>query len=204
MISKVSLNFITSDTDADFIVDSGRIISSLTGNASYPNPTPSLADIGVARSEFITSVNNLNTGVGSTVTRDEKRATLSELLRELSLSVQAACKGDLVVLLTSGFTAQKSRQPAGQLSAPANLRLRRPELSGQLKARCTPDDHAGSYQWRWATTLAPTVWTDLAPTLSASVTIENLTPGTTYIVQVRAIGTQGPSDWSDPAMLMAV
>jgi hypothetical protein len=42
------------------------------------------------------------------------------------------------------------------------------------------------------------------PTTSASITFEGLTPGTTYVVQTRAIGSAGPSDWSDPAVLMAV
>ena len=186
------------------IVDSGRIISSLTGNASYPTPGPALAAIGTARKEFLTAVNDLNNGPGSTITRDEKRSALVDLLRELSIYVQAACKGDIVVLLTSGFNAQKSRQPAGQLPPPENLRLRRPELSGQLKARCAAVANAGSYQWRYATSLAPASWTEVAPTMAANVTLENLTPGTTYVVQVRAIGSQGPSDWSDPAMLMVV
>jgi hypothetical protein len=62
----------------------------------------------------------------------------------------------------------------------------------------------GSYQWRYATTAAPTAWTLLDPTMAANIPLNGLVPGTQYIVQVRAVGSQGPSDWSDAATLMVV
>ena len=204
MSSKIAISFLNTDTDAELIVASGRIISSMTGNASYPTPTPALADVGTARNDFIAAVNGLDGSSGAVATRDQKRGVLVSLLRDLALYVQQTCKGDMVVLLSSGHTPQKQRQPVGQLSAPLNLRLRRPELSGQLKARCDVVAKASTYQWRYATSLTPTSFTQTDPTTAASTTLENLTPGTVYVVQVRAIGSQGPSDWSDPAMLMAV
>lgn len=204
MIAKVSISFLTDDTDAELIVDSGRIISSLTGNAAYPTPAPTLTVVGTARTAFQTAVNGLDGGVGAATTRDQARDALTASLRDLALYVQANCQNDVVILLSSGYPAQKSRQPAGQLPAPTNVRLRRPELSGQLKGRCNPVDNASSYQWRLSKSTTPTDWTMLDPTTGASVVIEDLTPGTTYVVQARAIGSQGPSDWSDPAVLMAV
>jgi hypothetical protein len=204
MVAKVAVSSLTTDTDAELIVDSGRVISSMTGNASYPNPNPTLAVVGTGRTNFITSVNALDGSGSATVARDQKRAVLVGLLRELALYVQQACGGDLVVLLSSGFTAQKQRQPVGQLSAPDNLRLRRTEMTGQLGARCNSDPNANTYQWRYATSLAPTAWTMPDPTTAANTILDGLTPGTVYVVQVRSIGSAGPSDWSDPAMLMAV
>src|SRR5205823_5774636 len=118
MIAKVSTSFLTTDTDAELIVDSGRIISSMTGNVNYPAPDPTLAEVGAARNEFITAVNGLDGSAAATATRDQKRAALVDLLRALALYVQMQCGGELPVLLSSGFTAQKQRQPAGQLAAP--------------------------------------------------------------------------------------
>jgi hypothetical protein len=41
-------------------------------------------------------------------------------------------------------------------------------------------------------------------TFAASTIIEGLIPGTQYTVQAQALGTAGPSDWSDAAALMVV
>ena len=37
-----------------------------------------------------------------------------------------------------------------------------------------------------------------------SVTINGLTPGTTYLFQVRALGRSGYTDWSDSATRMSI
>ena len=69
-----------------------------------------------------------------------------------------------------------------------------------------PVDGAVGYQWRIATSTAPTNFTLIEiPTTSASTTFDKLTPGVNYIVQVCAFGSGNiVSDWSDPAMLMCV
>jgi hypothetical protein len=204
MIAKVAISFLSDDSDAELIVDSGRILAALTGNASYPTPNPTLTDVGAARTAFINAVHNLDGSSAAVAARDTARTTLAGLLRQLALYVQGACQNDLTVLLGSGFTAQKQRQPAGPLPAPSNLRLSRPEMSGQLKGRCDPVANASSYQWRITTSNEPANWSMKDPTTSASNLFEGLTPGTVYVVQGRAIGSAGPSDWSDPAVLMCV
>ncbi len=83
-----------------------------------------------------------------------------------------------------------------------NLRLARGKVSGQLVARFGKLAQAGAYEWRFASAATPTAWTKAETTLAANTTLDGLAPGTQYIVQVRAIGTAGPSDWSDAAMLM--
>src|SRR5438067_1083979 len=106
MIAKVAISFLNDDSDAELIVDSGRILAGLTGNASYPTPNPTLAAVGTARTGFINTVNNLDGSQGATAARDTARIALVNVLRDLSLYVQGACQNDLTVLLSSGFTAQ--------------------------------------------------------------------------------------------------
>jgi len=44
----------------------------------------------------------------------------------------------------------------------------------------------------------PGTWTELSPvTVIRSVTVNGLTPGTTYAFQVRALGRAGYTNWSD-------
>jgi len=202
--ARIAIAFLNRDTDADLVVASGRIVAGMTGNAHYPAPIPALADVATARNAFVAAVNAVKNGSLAVIARKQLRAQLVALLRSLALYVQQNCNGDPLVLLGSGYPAQKTRQPAGLLSAPVNLRLARGKISGLLKARCNAVPLAGSYQWRYATAAAPTAWTQLDPTLSASIVLSGLVPGTQYVVQVRAVGTQGPSDWSIASTLMVV
>ena len=201
--AKVAIAFLNRDTDAALVVDSGRILAGMTGNAHYPAPVPALADVTTARNAFVAAVSGVSSPL-ATIARRQLRAQLVTLLRALALYVQQNCKGDPLILLGSGYPVQKRPQPAAPLSAPANLRLARGTISGQLKVRCSGVGQAGSYQWRYATAAAPTAWTQLDPTLSPSIVLSGLVPGTEYVVQVRAVGTLGPSDWSVASTLMIV
>ncbi|HTD29039.1 MAG TPA: fibronectin type III domain-containing protein [Xanthomonadaceae bacterium] len=202
--ARVAISFVLRDSDAALIVASGRVISGMTSNPAYASPDPGLVDLGAARDGFIAAVNGTQEGRIGIVVRRQRRAILVELLRRLAHYVQVSSKGDPPTLLGSGFLAQRPRLPVGDLRAPANLRLARGKLSGQLVARCERMPKAGAYQWRYATAAHPLVWLPIDPTLAANITIENLVPGTLYTTQVRVIGTAGPSDWSDTATLMVV
>lgn len=205
MIAKVSISFLSTDTDADLLVDTDKVIAAMTGNPKFPAPAPTLAEVGTAKGIFSDALSEASGGgIEETAFKDQKRVALVALMRRLATYVDGIANGDLVVLLSSGFPAQKERQPVGILPAPENLRLRRLDLSGKIKARVKPVDNAASYEWRFTTATAPTAWQSGGITTAASEVLENLTPGTVYVVQVRAIGSKGPSEWSDSASLMAV
>ena len=201
--AKVAIGAFDRDSDALLIVASLHIVNGMTGNPAYPIPDPSLADLVAARNEFIAAVHAAKGNTIGVVVRRQKRAALVALLRKLSHYVQVASGGDLAILLGSGFTAQRMRQPVGPLTAPANLRLLRGTATGEIVARCNKLPGAGAYEWRYAASAAPTAWSYTGSTLAASTTLRNLAAGTQYIAQVRAVGTTGPSNWSNAATLMA-
>ena len=201
---RVAVSFLTRNSDADLIVASLRIVVGMTGNAAYPTPTPTLADLIAARNSYIAAVNAAKDSHLGIVVRRQQRAAFTAMLRDLAHYVQVASGGDQAILLSSGFTAQKQKKPVGPLPAPANMRLKRGKTSGLLIARCSKLPQAGAYEWRYANLATPTVWVDIEATFAARVTIEGLTPGAQYTAQVRALGTAGPSDWSDTATLMVL
>jgi hypothetical protein len=55
-----------------------------------------------------------------------------------------------------------------------------------------------------AAAAAPTVRLQLAQTTASSATVDNLTPGVVYNVEVNAVGAAGPSGWSEPVSQMMV
>lgn len=202
--AKVATGFASRENDRDLLTSTSRILVALTGNTHFPNPVPTLAAVTAARDALLAQV-NLNDGSRITAAqRRQLRPPLEALLRQLAQYVQLVSKGDRVVLTGTGFPLQRGRQPASLVPVPENLRLSRGPVSGQLRARCKPIAHAAAYQWRIGPAQSPGVWLSADPTAAAHTVLTGLVPGTAYVVQVRAIGTRGPGDWSDVATQIAM
>ena len=138
-----------------------------------------------------------------TLAKNDARAALTGLLRELSSYVQLTCNGDLPKLLASGFSAQKARTPVGILPAPT-VTLKLGRRSGDLAAKLTPLMGAAIYNWRVTTASSPAAPVLTAQTTAASNTFSGLTPGVVYQVTANAVSSAGPGDWSDPATQMVI
>ena len=96
------------------------------------------------------------------------------------------------------------RQPIGILPAPIGLTVSTGARSGEVDAYATPVPGASAYNWTVATSDAPDVPVQTAQTTAASNTFTGLTPGVVYNIAANAVGSAGPSDWSDPVEQMAV
>ena len=202
--ARVSVQFMLRDTDAELIVDSERILTAMTGNPAYPTPSPALAAHTSARSSYDAAVSAAQDSTIARSNRREQRANFIALLRTLSHYVQVTSAGNRTTLLSSGFLAQRTRAPVGELLAPTGLTLKRGKISGQLTARCRKLPQAGAYHWQIGVIATPMVWQPMITTLAARTGFEGLTLYTQYTAQVRAIGTAGPSNWSDVATVVVV
>jgi hypothetical protein len=130
------------------------------------------------------------------------------LLRRLRHYVEDHCGNDLSVLLSSGFQAAVTTRVRSPLANPSILNVGFGN-STELVLKVTPIAHAKCYEVRSAavcTDNAPGPWKTAGMfTNSRSMTIDGLTPGTTYMFQVRAIGgSTRYSDWSNPVSRMCV
>ena len=206
MIVKPSISFLTKDNDAHLLTSTAGIITAMTGNPGYPTAAPPLVDVAAASQVFSTAVSNaVDGGVTLTAIKNEKRAVLVALLRQLASYVQVTANGDLAVLLSSGFPTQKTqRQPIGVLPAPSNLTVTFGARSGELKAAAWPVPGAAIYNWQLSTAAAPSMVLQSVQTTAAHNTFGDLTPGVVYNIMVNVVGSAGPSDWSDPVPLIAV
>jgi len=199
--AKVSTGFLSRDTEAMLSSDSGRILTAMTGNAAFPTPNPTLADLTTARNGFLAAVSAAHDSKLGRAQRKQQRANLCTLLRTLAHYVDVASAGDLPTLLSSGFAPQQPRKPVGPLTPPANVRFVRGKVSGTATARCRKDPRATAYQWRCAPAATPAAWLPVVTTPAAHHLFQGLTPLTIYVVEVCTVGTAGPSNWSETATL---
>lgn len=207
MVVKAAIGFLSTDGDNQLVGDVQGAIDGLTGNAHFPTPAPTLASVSTALAAFTAALAQaVNGGKEMTVAKNARRAELASLMRQLASYVTLTSDGDMEKLLSSGFPYQKPVQtPVGILPAPVAPTLNLGQQSGTLDASTSAIYGAATYNWRLALASAPTVFVQTAQTTgSRRITFKNLTPGQTYNVEVNAVGSSGPSDWSDPSTLMVV
>ena len=179
------------------------VLDTLFGNAAYPSPPVTHAALASALGAFSTAIAAAKQGgPADTADKNNKRETLTGLLRQLAGYVQAGHGNNLATLLASGFQAVSTNRASTPLAAPTILDIANGN-SGQLLPRVTPIANASNYEVRYAAIGAggaPGPWqTGGLFGNSRSMPVNGLTPGTNYSFQVRAIGgSTGYSDWSDP------
>jgi len=204
--AKPAITFISQGSDQHFAMMLGRILAAMHANEAYPNPMPTLAELSAARDDFIVAINGNDRGRLSIAARNKARKRAEGLARDLSLHVAQYSRGDLVTLLGSGYPARRPRSAMLQIPpiTPGLLQVRQGPSSGQIVGRCVRVPGALVYQWRFATVQAPMLYTVTDADSKTRVTLKDLVAGTQYLVQVRATGRRGSSDWSDPMLVYAV
>ena len=203
MATKVSLSFVElSDTELDNFAQG--VIDALTGNATYPTPPVTLANLQAAVDDYTDKMAAAQTGSrADRAARNNSRETLVEMLRKVATYVQLMCNNDPALLLTSGFDMLSTSRVSAELEKPQALRIKN-GAAGQLVARVNAVKNANMYEGR-----AKAGNGDWLPSVfvgdSRRILFNNLTPGTMYTIEVRALGgSTGHSDWSDPSSHMAM
>lgn len=189
---------------ATVLVEKGRHhIAKLTGNPDFTDPTPPLIDLNAKCDELDASNQacQFNGGKVDLLTRDSLYRELKVMIQELGGYVQANCKGDRDLILSTGFDVRKQGQPLGELPAPQNVRAVATPYPGRLDVRW--DGVRGNLLYQlWMTEGDPAVdkdWTMLVQTSRNRHTEEKLESHKVYSFRVVAIGAAGASPVSDIA-----
>lgn len=174
----------------------------------FVTPVPTIPTVETSNAALKTALLDYQTAGGGkqlAAAVDARTAEVSSLMRQLAAYVTATANGNMENLLLSGFPTQKpSRQKVGKLAAPESPYLKQGVDSGTIVATVPPIYGAGSYNWRIALATAPNTYVQTVQTTGGRTTFSGLTPGQVYIVEVNAVGSAGPSDWSDSSQFMVV
>jgi hypothetical protein len=202
-----SLEFVK-ETGNTLIASATPVADGLIANPTlFPTPPadgPTLkTQITTCSTAFTAFVND---GGKKTMAEKKKQEhALIEMLRKDMHYVEAACNQDMATFLLSGFKAATIGPVAPQPLAQPTIKSVNHGNSGELIVSMTKVDHAKVYQVHYGVSVAgatPTAWTEVTLPNSKPATISNLTPGTTYQLQVRAYGALGWTPWSDPITRM--
>lgn len=180
------------------------VVTRMTGNAAFSDPPFIMMDVGAQQVLFGNAiVAAANGGKQATATKNALREHLIEMLRGDAAYVTSAAGGDLALLLSSGYDSVRTDRTRIALPQPVVEKLDNP-MSTQLGLRLKPVPTAHSYEVRIS--YGANGWQGVGVfTSSRNIIIPDLTPGTVYTVQARAVGgTTGYSDWSNPVSRMAM
>jgi hypothetical protein len=199
---RVSLAFaeLPDDSLDDF---TGAIIAGVTGNAAFPTPPVAVAQLTTLKTAFESALAARGHGPVATAAKNNAREALIDALRKDANYVENQSNNDLAVLLSSGYEAASTNRAQAPLEKVQIIAVDHSQ-SGQLKLRIVPVDNAKGFDGRIKNGTA-----DYGPpesfASSRAIVFKNLTPGTTYTMQVRAVGgSTGTGDWSDPISHMAI
>jgi len=207
-MAKTRLN-LGSLTIAEKIAKAQQIVAALTGNASFPTPSPALANITSAANELKSASDDVlvvrQSGKEKTAVQNQKEDALNQLLTQCAAYVESVAGNNEQLILSAGL----------DMRAAAVSNTDPPNQPQALTA--TAGDHDGEIDLSWDTVggakscvveksgdpVTPTTWSHAGVSTRSNYTADGLTSGTRYWFRVAAVNSNGQSGWSDPAMKIA-
>jgi hypothetical protein len=184
-----------------FITYAEGIVKGITGNPSFPSPTPPLSAVTQAIDDLqAAETATLSRVKGAVATRNEKRMALVQLLQHMKAYVQTAAdvnpENALSIIQSAGMFVRKTpvRTKRAFAAKPG-------AVSGTVRVLTNAAARRASYDWEYSTDGGKT-WVSLPSTLQAKTTVSGLTPGATAMFRFRALTKTGEGDWSQPTSLL--
>jgi hypothetical protein len=206
-MSKIKLNF-SKLTIPEKLAKAQRIVDSMTGNASFPTPSPPLATV-------TTSITNLDTAYSTaqaarqtakekTSDQNEKEDGLDKIIVQLGAYVESVAGDDETVILSAGMDARAAGvSPSDIAGQPQGLTPTEGDHDGEVDLVWNKVRGVNSYVIERSTGSQPTAWEHAGVSTRSSFTGGGLTSGARYWFRVAAVNSIGQSGWSDPATKIA-
>jgi len=187
-------------TDGQLVTETMSIEGSLEGNASYPTPSPTIAAITTARTEFQVALAAAHNGnVTQTATKNEKRKVLEGLLHILGPYVQLTSGGVKSVILSSGMHVAAPTGSVGEFGVVSDFKVLTLEAKNKVLMSCKAVPKALFYEGAY--TLAPATdaseWKTVTGT-THEIVITGLPSFVPYEFKMAACGTNKERNYSTP------
>ena len=178
-----------------------NIVMAMTGNPSFPTPSPALPTVTAAINDLQTAeAAALARTKGAASLRNDKRAVLVTLLQELKSYVQTRADANMenggTIIQSAGFAVKKT--PA---RTPRVFAAKPGPVSGSAKLVAKASGPRSSYEWQYSADGGKT-WFIAPVTVQAKTVVLGLTPGATIQFRYRPVTKAGEGDWSQAVTLL--
>jgi hypothetical protein len=180
-----------------------QIHTQMTGNASFPTPSPTLTALDTAITALTTGNSELNVlrqqAKEKTVEVDALDLALSQLLRDLAAYVQNTSAGDEAKILSAGMSVRDPAAPV-TMTQVTGLESSPGDDSGEIDLSWNPVRGASSYEVQSSPDpITASSWGHAGISTKSTLTLTGAPSGQRCWFRVRAVGANGPGAWSDPA-----
>jgi len=181
-----------------------QIVTALTNNASFPNPSPPLTEVTTAVDELekaFASVQAARSEVATkSATQDNAATKLDQTLTQLAGYVESVAGKNDTLITSAGMETKSAPSAPAVPGAPQGLSAAAGEHDGEINLVWRPVTNARSYIVEFSLDpAAANTWTHAGVATAANKTMTNLTSGKRYWFRVAAVGAVGPSGWSEHA-----
>ncbi len=191
------------------IAKARQIVKALTGNATFPTPSPALATVTTAIDDAEKAAAEAQqarqTAKEKTSNQNQKEDALDSLFTRLAAYVESVSGGDEQMILSAGMdTREKGVAATDTTAEPLGLSASAGDHDGEIDLSWDKVSGAKSYVIeKSADPPTPTSWMHAGVSTKSRFTVEGLTSGTRTWFRVAAINANGQSGWSAPAMKIA-
>ncbi len=202
--TKIKSNF-TGLSDPALDARASGIISAMTGNPHFPQPTPALEDVSNSLKLFSEALALSKTGDQvKAAYKNQLRDNLDDLLTKLANYCSFIAQGDRFKLTSSGFQVNAEANSSKAVGFPENFSVEIGQQSGSAFASVNRVANANSYLFRWG--VAPIANDNWFNTVSSQsrLAITGLVRGTNYSFQIGAAGSKGQLVFTDIITKMVV
>lgn len=200
---KVVLDFIKLAI-AEKITFYRSVISSMTGNDTFPTPdtplTEAKAVVDALENSSIAAKDGSRTAISI---MHDNEAKADDVFRTLAAYVDRMAAGDETKIISSGFHISKQPVPIQKALLTVDDGLN----SGSVKLVAKAVDKAGAYIWQLAKDTLPETdsqWILSGTTTRCNYELSNLTVASKYYFRVAAVTPDGTTDFCAPVMKVVI
>ena len=180
------------------------IIDSMTNNANFPTPIPSIADVTAAVTEYSNALAAAkNRGKAEVELKKMKKDAMIEVLVSLSTYVTFTANGNRNMIITSGFGITKNSKTPQAMGTPKKFTITIGETNGEAVSTVGGVKGIKKYAHQYTPDplSATSVWTS-AFVSTRTYTFTGLDSGKKYWFRVAALGNGDQVKYTAPIALI--